>query len=279
MAAAGRLYVVATPIGNLGDTSPRAIEVLRDADVVAAEDTRVTRKLLDRFEIRVPTVSYHDANEARSAAKLVARMAAGESVALVSDAGTPCISDPGYRLVKAAADAGIEVVSVPGPSSVIALLSVAGLPTDRFSFEGFPPTKKAGLQAALAQLSGCGRTVVFFESPRRVVGFLQEVGRALSDPDVAVGRELTKMHEEVLRGSASEVAALIEGGESRGEFCIAVSIPPADSDRVRDDDARAEIERLLQAGLSPRDVAIVMKPAGVARNLVYEVAAALRGER
>jgi 16S rRNA (cytidine1402-2'-O)-methyltransferase len=279
VAAAGRLYVVATPIGNLGDTSPRAIEVLRAVDVVAAEDTRVTRKLLDRFEIRAATVSYHDANEARSAEKLLARLAAGESVALVSDAGTPCISDPGYRLVKAAADAGVEVVSVPGPSSVTALLSVAGLPTDRFSFEGFPPTKKTALEASLEKLRGCGRTVVFFESPRRIVAFLQELAHALSDPDVAVGRELTKMHEEVLRGPASDVAARIEGGESRGEFCVAVSIPTEDTGRVETGRARAEIERLLTAGLSPRDVAIVLKPSGVARKTVYEVAAALRGER
>lgn len=279
MAAAGRLYVVATPIGNLGDASSRAIEVLRAVDVVAAEDTRVTRKLLDRFDIRVSTVSHRDANETRSAPKLIERLQAGESVALVSDAGTPCISDPGYRLVKAAGEAGVEVVSVPGPSSVIALLSISGLPTDRFSFEGFPPTKKAALQAALEELRGCGRTVVFFESPRRVVGFLSELGQSLSEPEVAVGRELTKMHEEVLRGRASEVAARIEENRPRGEFCVAVAIPAEDPRQAGADAARAEIERLLTAGLSPRDVATVMKPAGVSRSLVYEVAAAIRGER
>ena len=273
MAATGRLYIVATPIGNLGDVSARARDILQSVDLVAAEDTRVTRKLLDRFQIRARMISYREANEVRAASKLVQHLQTGQSVALVTDAGTPCISDPGYRLVRAAAEAGIEIVSVPGPSSVIALLSVSGLPTDRFSFEGFAPTKKAARRDALATLCGCGRTVVFFESPRRVVALLREIADTLSDPEVAVGRELTKLHEEVLRGKASQVATEIEKKTPRGEFAVAISIPANRSECVESEAARTEIERLLDGGLSPRDIATVLKPAGVSRSAVYAVAA------
>ncbi len=273
MAATGRLYIVATPIGNLGDVSARARDILQSVDLVAAEDTRVTRKLLDRFQIRARMISYREANEVRAAAKLVEHLQAGQSVALVTDAGTPCISDPGYRLVRAAAEAGIEIVSVPGPSSVIALLSVSGLPTDSFSFEGFAPTKKAARRDALATLCGCGRTVVFFESPRRVVALLREIADTLSDPEVAVGRELTKLHEEVLRGKASQIATEIEKKTPRGEFAVAISIPANRSECVEGEAARTEIERLLDGGLSPRDIATVLKPAGVSRSAVYAVAA------
>jgi 16S rRNA (cytidine1402-2'-O)-methyltransferase len=273
MAATGRLYIVATPIGNLGDVSARARDILQSVDLLAAEDTRVTRKLLDRFQIRARMISYREANEVRAASKLVEHLEAGRSVALVTDAGTPCISDPGYRLVSAAAEAGIEIVSVPGPSSVIALLSVSGLPTDRFSFEGFAPTKKAALRDALATLRGCGRTVVFFESPRRVVALVREIADALSDPEVAVGRELTKLHEEVLRGNASQISTEIEKKVPRGEFAVAVSIPANRSEHVDGEAARSEIERLLDGGLSPRDIATVLKPAGVSRSTVYAIAA------
>jgi 16S rRNA (cytidine1402-2'-O)-methyltransferase len=272
----GRLFVVATPIGNLGDLTPRAIETLRSVDFVAAEDTRVTRRLLSHAGIRTRLLSYRDANEAKLAPELVDRMRDGENVALVSDAGTPGVSDPGYRLVRAAAEAGIEVVSIPGPSAVVALLSISGLPTDRFSFEGFPPTARGARGTLLMSLRGADRTVVFYESPRRVVAFLREIANALEDPEVAVGRELTKLHEEVLRGRATEVAALLDSKGPRGELVVAVHVPPTAGDAESECDEEATIRRLVAEGLSARDIAERVKPLGIRRRRVYEVVDGVR---
>jgi 16S rRNA (cytidine1402-2'-O)-methyltransferase len=271
MAKKAKLWVVATPIGNMSDLSARAADVLRDVAVIAAEDTRVTGKLLARAGIRTPLISYRDANEARLAPKLVARMAGGEAVALVSDAGTPCISDPGYRLVDAAHEAGIEVVAVPGPSTVTAFLSIAGLPTDRFAFEGFLPTAKAAREKALRGLAQLDRTVVLYESPRRVVALLEDVARLLDDPSVAVGRELTKLHEEILRGCAGEVAAALAARASiKGEVVVGIDLRSV----VRAEESVGDEEILdrLRAGRSARDVAAELKERGVARRRVYELA-------
>jgi 16S rRNA (cytidine1402-2'-O)-methyltransferase len=276
---AGRLFVVATPIGNLGDLTPRAIETLRAADVIAAEDTRVTRRLLAHAGIHARLLSYRDANEAKLAPELVRRMSEGESVALVTDAGTPAVSDPGYRLVRAAAEAGIEVVTIPGPSAVIALLSISGLPTDRFSFEGFSPTARGARAAMLSALRGADRTVVFYESPRRVVAFLREIAAALDDPEVAVGRELTKLHEEVLRGRASEVAECLDRKGPRGELAIAVHVPAAAHGAACEEDLTEEVRKLVEAGRSARDIAERMKPRGVPRRRVYNIVATLRDGR
>lgn len=275
----GRLFVVATPIGNLGDLTPRAIETLRSVDVIAAEDTRVTRRLLAHAGVHTRLLSYRDANEAKLAPELVRRMREGENVALVSDAGTPAVSDPGYRLVRAAAEADIEVVTIPGPSAVISLLSISGLPTDRFSFEGFPPPARGARTAMLARLRGADRTVVFYESPRRIVAFLREIADALGDPEVAVGRELTKLHEEVLRGRACEVADRLASQGPRGEIAIAVHVPPAAREPADDGDSEATIRRLAAEGLSARDIAERVKPLGISRRRVYEIVAAARGER
>jgi 16S rRNA (cytidine1402-2'-O)-methyltransferase len=276
---AGRLFVVATPIGNLGDLTPRAVETLRVVDIIAAEDTRVTRRLLAREGIRAQLLSYRDANEAKLAPELVRRMAAGESVALVSDAGTPAVSDPGYRLVRAAAEDGIEVVAVPGPSAVIALLSISGLPTDRFSFEGFPPPSRRARTGLLESLRGAGRTVVFYESPRRVAAFLREIASALDDPEVAVGRELTKLYEEVLRGRASEVSERLAAKGPRGEFAIAVYVPAVVNDGADEERLTEAVRKLVAEGFHARDIAERMKPRGVSRRRVYEIVASLRGER
>lgn len=275
----GRLFVVATPIGNLGDLSPRAIETLGSVDVIAAEDTRVSRRLLAHAGIHARLLSYRDANESKLAPELVNRMQEGESVALVSDAGTPAVSDPGYRLVRAAAERGIEVVTIPGPSAVIALLSISGLPTDRFSFEGFPPAAKGARASSLRALSGAGLTVVFYESPRRVVAFLREIASTLGNPEVAVGRELTKLHEEVLRGRASEVADVLAAKGTRGEFAIAVHSPAGVREHAGEKDASEEIRDLARAGLSARDIARQMKPRGIPRREVYEIVSALRDEK
>lgn len=269
--AAGKLYVVATPIGNMGDFTGRGAEVLARVDVVAAEDTRVTGRLLERFGIRAKLVSYRDENERSLAPRLVSDLLEGKSIALVSDAGTPCVSDPGYRLVRAASQAGIEVVSVPGPSAVVALLSISGLPTDRFSFEGFPPARAGARRELLESLRNGARTVVFYESPKRIVRFLAEIADVLGDPEVAVGRELTKMHEEVLRGRASEVATLLPPGRQRGEFVLAVHVA-APATNVGETDAEAAILALLDAGLSARDVAQRLQSQGISRREVYAVA-------
>jgi len=283
--AAGRLYVVATPIGNLDDLTPRAVETLRAVDAIAAEDTRVTRRLLARAGVQVRLLSYREENERRLAPELVERLRAGESIALVSDAGTPCISDPGYRLVAAAAEAGIDVVAIPGPSAIVALLSIGGLPTDRFAFEGFLPPGASARRRELAALASRRGTYVFYESPRRVVRLLGEIAEVLGDPPVAVGRELTKVHEEVLRGSASEVARRLAERGPRGEFTVAVHVAvardvegasPGESatatGRLSGTALRTELRRLLDEGMSVRDAAAVLKKRGVSRRDVYDVA-------
>lgn len=281
----GRLFVVATPIGNMGDLSSRASQVLADVDVVAAEDTRVARKLLSGAGITANRiVSYRDANEASAAARLLEELRSGRDVALVSDAGTPCVSDPGYRLVRAAAAAGIDVCPVPGASSVLALLSVSGLPTDRFAFEGFLPARGAARRNAVAGLTGAARTVVLFESPQRIVDLLGLLADMLGDPQVAVGRELTKKFEEVLRGHATDVAETLAERETgqgrrsaRGEFTVAVRVEEHD-DPSSDADVDSEVARLVDAGLSARDIATALKPRGVSRNRVYDIVRRLKGD-
>jgi 16S rRNA (cytidine1402-2'-O)-methyltransferase len=219
----GVLYLVATPIGNLEDITLRAIRTLREADLVAAEDTRRTRTLFARHGIESPLTSYHEHNERRKARELLEELKRGKSVAVVSDAGTPGISDPAYRLVSLAVDEGIEVVAVPGPNSAIAALSVSGLPTDRFVFEGFLPWKKGARAARLKELAVEPRTVVFFESPRRVVKLLSEIEELWGARRVAVARELTKRFEEVLRGEAAAGRESREArGVQKGEFVVVV---------------------------------------------------------
>ncbi len=277
MPAEGKLYVVATPIGNLEDISPRAARILGEVDLVAAEDTRVSGRLLKHLGVRSRMISYREENERTVAGKLLSSLQAGESIALVSDAGTPGVSDPGYRLVKAAADAGIELVAVAGPSAAVALLSVSGLPTDRFSFEGFAPNKAVARRKILGGLRGAGRTVIWYESPRRVIAFLEDVASELDDPLVAVGRELTKMYEEVLRGRASEVVQRLREQGPRGEFTVAAYVG-ADSGEVLEGDALLErVASLLDDGSSVKEAAAELKAAGVPRRAVYEAARQLKG--
>ena len=275
----GKLFVVATPIGNLGDLSPRAVETLALVDLIAAEDTRVTRKLIPKREQRVELVSYRESNEVAAAERVVERLLAGANVALVTDAGTPCISDPGYRLVNAALENRVEVVAVPGPSAVTALLSISGLATDRFCFQGFASANSNQRRKALLRLRGSGATHVFYESPRRVLALLRDIAELFGDPPVAVGRELTKMHEEVLRGAASAVVSTIEAADAtRGEFVVAVQIPAEDASILEETAMEAEVTRLLEGGLSVRDIAVVLKPRGISRQSVYALARRLRGD-
>jgi 16S rRNA (cytidine1402-2'-O)-methyltransferase len=231
-AVAGRLYVVATPIGNLGDLSSRARETLEKCSLIAAEDTRHTGTLLKAFGINTPLMSLHDHNEAQRAPELVLRLRGGASIALVSDAGTPAISDPGFDLVRAAAAEGIEVVAVPGACAAVAALSIAALPTDRFCFEGFLPARGSARRTRLQMLAGEPRTLVFYESPHRVVETLEDCAAVFGGARPAtVAREITKLHETTYRGSLAELAALSAGDAdfARGEIVLVVGGAPAEA--------------------------------------------------
>jgi 16S rRNA (cytidine1402-2'-O)-methyltransferase len=220
--SAGTLFVVATPIGNLEDITVRALRVLREVSVIAAEDTRRTAHLLARHAIATKTTSLHEHNEVQKSASLVARLVAGESVALVSDAGTPTVSDPGGRLIGAAIGAGIRIEPIPGPSAVLAALAASGLPTDSFSFLGFPPTRSKDRKNWFGRACAIGGTIVFFEAPHRIRVTLEELQDAAGDCEVAVARELTKTHEELVRGPISQV--LTGALEERGEFTVVANI-------------------------------------------------------
>src|SRR5215470_10349058 len=218
------LYIVATPIGHLGDVTLRALETLAAADLIACEDTRVTARLLERYGIRTPLTPYHDHNAETARPKILARIRDGAAVALVSDAGTPLVSDPGYRLVRAVLDMGAAVTAVPGASAVLAALGVAGLPTDRFFFEGFLPPKDAARRARIAELARIPATLVLFETGPRIAATLADLAEGLGDRDAAICRELTKLHEEVRRGALAALAAhYAAGGETRGEFVVVVA--------------------------------------------------------
>jgi len=271
--AASGLYLVATPIGNLGDITLRALEVLAGADLIACEDTRVTRKLTDRFGIATPLTPYHEHNAAEARPKLLARLAAGEAVALVSDAGTPLISDPGYKLARAALEAGHSVTAIPGASSVLAALSVAGLPTDRFFFEGFLPPKQAARQRRIAALAAVPATLVLFESGQRLAPTLADLAQAFGPRPAAICRELTKLHEEVRRADLAALArAYAEGAETRGEIVIVVA-PPAEQPAAVDVD---DLLRRALARVSLKDaVGEVATLSGRSRREVYQRALAL----
>src|SRR3989337_1558726 len=215
----GTLFVVATPIGNLEDMTIRAVRVLKEAGLIAAEDTRHTKKLLTHFGIDSSLTSYHEHNEREKAGSIVEKLLSGSDVALVSDAGTPGISDPGYRLVGLAVEKGIRIVPVPGASAIISLVSVSGLPTDEFSFKGFLPSKEGELKRLLQGLKGRAATTIFYESPRRLRRSLELVFETLGDIHVVIGRELTKIHEEVIGGRVSEVLAGLSG-EVKGEVTL-----------------------------------------------------------
>ncbi|PYR60234.1 MAG: 16S rRNA (cytidine(1402)-2'-O)-methyltransferase [Acidobacteria bacterium] len=218
----GTLFVVATPIGNLEDITARAVRVLGDVALIAAEDTRRTAHLLARYAIKTPSTSLHEHNEAKKTASLIARLQRGDSVALVSDAGTPGISDPGQRLIRDAIAAGIRVEAIPGPNAAVTALAASGFPADRFTFLGFPPTRSNDRAKWFAELQAAGHTVVFYEAPHRVRGTLEQILATIGDCDVLLGRELTKTHEELVRGPISAVLGRI--GEPRGEFTLVIDI-------------------------------------------------------
>lgn len=269
----GTLYLVATPIGHLDDISARALRVLGEVATIAAEDTRRTLNLLRHFSIHTSLLSLHEHNEVERTAGLVARLLAGESVALVSDAGTPLVSDPGAGLVRAAIDAGVRVEAIPGPSAALAALAVSGLASPAgFTVAGFPPSRAEARRRFLRALAAEPRPVVLFEAPHRVRQTLDDIAELLGDRRVAVGRELTKVHEEVLRGRASEVVARL--GEPRGEFTL-VMAPDDSADRddmpaLRPEDAWREFEALTAGGSGRRDaIATLARRYGGSTREIY----------
>lgn len=272
--AAPGLYLIATPIGNLGDISLRALETLASADCIACEDTRVTRKLTERFGIATPLMSYHEHNSDEALPKIIDRLGRGQSVALVSDAGTPLVSDPGYRLVRAAIAGGHNVTALPGASAVLAALSLAALPTDRFFFEGFLPPKQGARQKRIAELKAIPATLVLFESGPRLAASLADLAAGFGPRAAAVCRELTKLHEEIRRADLESLAgAYAEGGETRGEIVIVIAPPP--EQQTADNDIDAMLRQAL-ARVSVKDaVGEVALATGRARRDVYQRALAL----
>jgi 16S rRNA (cytidine1402-2'-O)-methyltransferase len=272
------LHIVATPIGNAGDLSFRALEVLRAADLVACEDTRVTGKLLARYGIGARRFAYHEHNAERVRPVLLEKLRAGARIALVSDAGTPLVSDPGYRLVRAAIEEGLPVTSVPGPSAPVAALVLSGLPPDRFLFAGFLPPKRAARRSELAGLRGLAATLVFFEAPHRLPESLADMAEMLGERPAAVARELTKMFEEVRRGSLAVLAAhYAAAGPPKGEIVVVVGATREPAHEEAGLDAR--LRRAL-AGMSLRDAAeAVAEATGLPRRQVYARALELIEER
>jgi 16S rRNA (cytidine1402-2'-O)-methyltransferase len=271
-ATTGRLYVVATPIGNLGDISARARTTLETCSLIAAEDTRHTGSLLKAFGVKTPMVSLHDHNEEQRAPELIARMQAGTSIALVSDAGTPAISDPGFALVRAAAAAGIEVVSVPGPCAMVAALSIGALPTDRFCFEGFLPARGGARRERLDSLAAEPRTMVFYESPHRVVEMLEDCAVAFgAERAGTVAREITKLHETTYRGTLAELVTRAgdDADFSRGEIVLLVAgAPPPAAGGAGEDGHGGELDRVLNILLAELPL---KQAAALAARLVADV--------
>jgi 16S rRNA (cytidine1402-2'-O)-methyltransferase len=279
MSTAGTLYVVATPLGNLEDITLRALRVLKEVHLIAAEDTRRSRKLLAHYRIATRVTSYHDWIERHKAAQLIEELKRGKSIALISDAGTPGIADPGYHLVQAAIAAGVRIEAVPGPSAVAAALSIAGLPTDRFVFDGFVPPRQSARRRFFAALAREPRTVVVYEAARRLLPSLQDLHESLGPRQVVVVRELTKMFEEILRGRADELLSRLKQrlGDQllQGEVTLLIAGgEPAPV--VAAEDLTAAIERLRGEGMSLKEIARALaRERGLSRREVYQTGLAL----
>jgi 16S rRNA (cytidine1402-2'-O)-methyltransferase len=268
----GTLYIVATPIGNLEDITLRAIRTLKDVDIIAAEDTRHTQTLLRHFTINTPLTSYHEHNERAKTGHLVARLERGESVALVSDAGTPGISDPGYRLVLEATRLGIRVVPIPGPSALVAALSASGLPTDGFKFSGFLPARKRERRSKLQELRLERYSIVAYETPHRLKESLDDIREIFGDRRIVMAREITKVHEEFLRGRISEVIAELSRREIRGEVTLIME-GCSDVDPPSEESLREEIARLIADGMRVKEVAEVLgEKYGYSKRQIYGLA-------
>ncbi|MBW7572809.1 16S rRNA (cytidine(1402)-2'-O)-methyltransferase [Caproiciproducens faecalis] len=268
----GKLMVVGTPIGNLSDFSPRAVETLREADFIAAEDTRVTLKLLNHFEIKKPMVSYFEHNKRERGDVICARIEAGETCALVSDAGMPAISDPGELLVAQCAERSIPVYVVPGPSAVVSALAISGLPTGRFTFEGFLSVSKKSRREHLEEVKNETRTMIFYEAPHKLASTLSDMLAAWGDRRIALVRELTKIHEEVIRTTLSEAAARYADGGAKGEFVLVVEgAPKPEQEPFTLEDGVAFAKQYMEDGLSASDAAKqAAAETGIKKGLIYK---------
>lgn len=273
---AGTLYVIATPIGNLEDITYRAVRILGEVAVVACEDTRQTRKLLDHFGVSTAMVSFHEHNEAARTAELMERLVSGDDVGLVTDAGTPLVSDPGFRLVRAAAQGGIRVVPIPGACAAIAALSAAGLPSDRFVFAGFPPRKSGERARFFKSLADTGGSILLYEAPHRILDTLADIAVAFKNPNIVAGRELTKLHEEFLRGTAEEVRAILSLRDVlKGEFTLVIDKPAPAAEN--DESLEEGLHRLEKEGLSRMEaIKTLAKQRGLPKREVYAALERLR---
>jgi 16S rRNA (cytidine1402-2'-O)-methyltransferase len=266
---AGVLYVVATPIGNLEDITLRALRVLKEVNRIAAEDTRHTQTLLNHYGITTPLTSYHEHNERSKVRSLIERLARGENIALVSDAGTPAISDPGYRLVGAAIREKLSVVPIPGACAALAVLSASGLPSDRFAFEGFLPAAKQERKNKLQMLKGETRTMIFYEAPHRLKESLEDLRQIFGDREISIGREMTKLHEEFLRGAVSAVLLQLAERDVKGELTLIVHGATVEFE-IAEDQLKAEIGRLIAAGNGAKEISeLIGGRYGLAKREVY----------
>ena len=269
-----KLYIVSTPIGNLEDITLRALNILKQVDLIACEDTRTTRKLLSRYQIQKPLTSYHEHNEIEKAKDLLSMLQGGKSIALVTDAGTPGVSDPGYRIVKLASENGVQIFSVPGPSAAIAALSISGLPTSGFTFLGFPPKQKKRLIEYLERIKDYPETLIFYESPRRVIKTLESMAEVFGERNASLGREITKMYEETLRGTLSEIVTTLKSRDNlKGEFTLVIEGNSQDKGEFDS----ATIDDLLlyfkKEGVSLKDaVKQVAVDSGVSKSKIYRKA-------
>ncbi|MBG1243522.1 16S rRNA (cytidine(1402)-2'-O)-methyltransferase [Nostoc sp. NZL] len=273
----GTLYVVGTPIGNLEDITFRAVRILQTVDIIAAEDTRHTGKLLQHFQVKTPQVSYHEHNRTSRIPELLEHLVNNKAIALVSDAGMPGISDPGYELVKACIEVGIPVVPIPGASAAITALSAAGLPTDRFVFEGFLPAKTQQRQEHLESLQTESRTLIFYESPHRLRDTLQDLAEVWgSDRQIVLGRELTKLYEEFWRGTIAEAIAHYSQREPQGEYTLVVAGIPAIQPQLTEEELKAELRQLISQGISRSQASRQLaKFTSLPRRQLYQLALSL----
>ncbi|MEH2305839.1 16S rRNA (cytidine(1402)-2'-O)-methyltransferase [Nostoc sp.] len=271
------LYVVGTPIGNLEDITFRAVRILQTVDIIAAEDTRHTGKLLQHFQVKTPQVSYHEHNRTSRIPELLEHLVNDKAIALVSDAGMPGISDPGYELVKACIEAGISVVPIPGASAAITALSASGLPTDRFVFEGFLPAKTQQRQEHLESLQTESRTLIFYESPHRLQDTLQDLAQVWgSDRQIVLGRELTKLYEEFWRGTIAEAIAHYNQREPQGEYTLVVAGIPASQPQLTEEELKAELKMLISQGISRSQASRQLaKFTSLPRRQLYQLALSL----
>ena len=278
----GTLYLVATPIGNLADITHRAVQVLRDVALIACEDTRHTRKLLQHYAIETKTISYHEHNEQQRARELIELLQQGSDIAVVSDAGTPAISDPGFRLVRAAIESGIAVVPVPGPSALISALIAAGLPTDEFFFGGFLPARAGARRARLSELRTVPGTLIFYEAPHRLAASLKDAYEVLGEREAVVARELTKLHEEIRRGRLSELSEHYSSVEPRGEIVLLIDRTVINASAVKDSAASsvAALVRQLEAEGLDRRAALkkAARELGLSRAEAYRRLLTERGQ-